>query len=169
MEMSGLDPAIEMVLEVAIVITDTHLNTVAEGPVVVVHQSAAVLDAMDAWNRNTHAKSGLIERVKASTLTDADADAKLVEFLQQYVPAGVSPLCGNSVHQDRRFMVKYLPRFEAYFHYRNLDVSTLKELMRRWKPELAAGMTKHGRHEALADIYESIEELKYYREHFLKL
>ena len=135
MEMSGLDPAIERVLEVAIVITDTQLNTVAEGPVIVVHQPAAVL----------------------------------VEFLKQHVPAGVSPLCGNSVHQDRRFMVKYLPAFEAYFHYRNLDVSTLKELMRRWKPELAAGMTKHGRHEALADVYESIDELKYYREHFLKL
>jgi oligoribonuclease len=169
MEMSGLDPEIEKVLEVAIVVTDTHLNTVAEGPVVVVHQPAAVLDAMDAWNKSTHAKSGLIERVKASTLTEADADGKLVEFLQQHVPAGVSPLCGNSVHQDRRFMVKYLPKFEAHFHYRNLDVSTLKELMRRWKPELAAGMTKHGRHEALADIYESIDELKYYREHFLKL
>ena len=169
MEMSGLDPAIERVLEVAIVITDTQLNTVAEGPVIVVHQPAAVLDAMDAWNKSTHAKSGLIERVKASRLTEADADAQLVEFLKQHVPAGVSPLCGNSVHQDRRFMVKYLPAFEAYFHYRNLDVSTLKELMRRWKPELAAGMTKQGRHEALADVYESIDELKYYREHFLKL
>ena len=169
MEMSGLDPAIERVLEVAIVITDTQLNTVAEGPVIVVHQPAAVLDAMDAWNKSTHAKSGLIERVKASRLTEADADAQLVEFLKQHVPAGVSPLCGNSVHQDRRFMVKYLPAFEAYFHYRNLDVSTLKELMRRWKPELAAGMTKHGRHEALADVNESIDELKYYREHFLKL
>jgi oligoribonuclease len=167
MEMSGLDPTIERVLEVAIVITDTQLNTVAEGPVIVVHQPAAVLDAMDAWNKSTHAKSGLIERVKASRLTEADADAQLVEFLKQHVPAGVSPLCGNSVHQDRRFMVKYLPAFEAYFHYRNLDVSTLKELMRRWKPELAAGMTKHGRHEALADVYESIDELKYYREHFL--
>ena len=169
MEMSGLDPAIERVLEVAIVITDTQLNTVAEGPVIVVHQPAAVLDAMDAWNKSTHAKSGLIERVKASRLTEAGADAQLVEFLKQHVPAGVSPLCGNSVHQDRRFMVKYLPAFEAYFHYRNLDVSTLKELMRRWKPELAAGMSKHGRHEALADVYESIDELKYYREHFLKL
>jgi len=169
MEMSGLDPTIERVLEVAIVITDTQLNTVAEGPVIVVHQPAAVLDAMDAWNKSTHAKSGLIERVKASRLTEADADSRLVEFLKQHVPAGVSPLCGNSVHQDRRFMVKYLPAFEAYFHYRNLDVSTLKELMRRWKPELAAGMTKHGRHEALADVNESIDELKYYREHFLKL
>jgi len=168
-EMSGLDPEVERVLEVAVVVTDVQLNTVAEGPVLVVHQSDAVLDAMDAWNKSTHAKSGLIERVKASTLTEADVENQLVEFMRQHVPADVSPLCGNSVHQDRRFMVKYLPAFEAYFHYRNLDVSTLKELMRRWKPELAAGMTKHGRHEALADIYESIEELKYYREHFLKL
>jgi oligoribonuclease len=168
-EMSGLDPDAERVLEVAVVVTDTQLNTVAEGPVLVVHQPDAVLDAMDAWNKNTHGKSGLIDRVKSSTLSEADVDGQLVDFLKQYVPAGVSPLCGNSVHQDRRFMVRYLPRFEAHFHYRNLDVSTLKELMRRWKPELAAGMTKHGRHEALADIYESIEELKYYREHFLKL
>ena len=169
MEMSGLDPEAEKVLEVAVVITDTQLNTVAEGPVLVVHQPGAVLDAMDAWNKNTHSKSGLIGRVQASALSEADVDARLVEFLKQHVPAGVSPLCGNSVHQDRRFMVRYLPGFEAHFHYRNLDVSTLKELMRRWKPELAAGMTKHGRHEALADIYESIEELKYYREHFLKV
>ena len=169
MEMSGLDPAIEKVLEVAIVVTDTHLNPVAEGPVIVVHQSAAILDAMDAWNKSTHAKSGLIERVKAARTDEAAAERSLVEFLKQHVPAGVSPLCGNSVHQDRRFMVKYLPAFEAYFHYRNLDVSTLKELMRRWRPELAAGMTKHGRHEALADVYESIDELKYYREHFLRL
>ena len=168
-EMSGLNPETDRIMEVAIVVTDTSLNTVAEGPVLVVHQADAVLDAMDAWNKSTHAKSGLIDRVKASALTEAAVDDRLVEFLQQHVPAGVSPLCGNSVHQDRRFMVRYLPKFEAYFHYRNLDVSTLKELMRRWKPELAAGMTKHGKHEALADIYESIEELKYYREHFLKL
>ena len=168
-EMSGLDPEVERVLEIAIVVTDTNLNLVAEGPVLVVHQCDAVLDAMDSWNKSTHAKSGLIERVKAAVLTEADVENRLVEFLQQHVPAGVSPLCGNSVHQDRRFMVKYLPGFEVHFHYRNLDVSTLKELMRRWKPELAAGLTKHGKHEALADIYESIEELKYYREHFLKL
>jgi oligoribonuclease len=168
-EMSGLDPEIDKVLELAVVVTDTNLDVVAEGPVLVVHQKNAVLDAMDAWNKSTHAKSGLIERVKASVLSETDVDRRLVEFLQQHVPAGVSPLCGNSVHQDRRFMVRYLPKLEAYFHYRNLDVSTLKELMRRWKPELAAGMTKHGKHEALADIYESIEELKYYREHFLRL
>ncbi len=169
MEMSGLNPDTDKVIEVAIVVTDSNLNTVAEAPVLVVHQSDAVLDVMDAWNKSTHAKSGLIERVKASTLTEAEADQRLVEFLQPLVPLGVSPMCGNSVHQDRRFMARYLPQLEAYFHYRNLDVSTLKELMKRWRPELAAGLTKHGKHEALADIYESIDELKFYREHFLKL
>jgi len=169
MEMSGLKPETDRVLEIAIVVTDPDLNAVAEAPVLVVHQSDAVLDAMDAWNKSTHAKSGLIERVKASTLTEAEVEARLLEFLRQHVPSGISPMCGNSVHQDRRFMARYLPELEAYFHYRNLDVSTLKELMKRWRPELAAGLTKHGKHEALADIYESIEELKYYREHFLKL
>jgi oligoribonuclease len=157
------------VLEVAIVVTDTHLNTVAEAPVLVVHQTDAVLDAMDSWNKAAHAKSGLVERVKASSLAESDVEGRMVEFLQQHVPARVSPMCGNSVHQDRRFMVRHLPRLEAFFHYRNLDVSTLKELVKRWKPELAAGFAKHGKHEALADIYESIEELKYYRDHFLKL
>ena len=169
MEMSGLNPDTDRVLEVAIVVTDPQLNTLAEAPVLVVHQGDAVLDAMDAWNQSTHAKSGLVARVRASTLTEAEAEARMIEFLQQQVPAGVSPMCGNSVHQDRRFLSRYLPKLEAYFHYRNLDVSTLKELMKRWRPELAAGMTKHGKHEALADIYESIDELKYYREHFLKL
>jgi oligoribonuclease len=169
MEMSGLNPDTDKVLEVAIVITDTHLNTLAEAPVLVVHQNDAVLDAMDTWNKATHAKSGLIERVKSSSLPEAEVESRMVEFLQQFVPPGVSPLCGNSVHQDRRFMVRHLPRLEAFFHYRNLDVSTLKELVKRWKPELAAGFTKHGKHEALADIHESIEELKYYREHFLRL
>jgi oligoribonuclease len=169
MEMSGLNPDTDKVLEVAIVVTDSNLNTVAEAPVLVVHQSDAVLDAMDSWNKSTHAKSGLIERVKASTLNESEVEDRLIAFLQQYVPAAVSPMCGNSVHQDRRFMVRHLPKLEAFFHYRNLDVSTLKELMKRWKPELAAGLTKHGKHEALADIYESIDELKYYREHFLKL
>jgi len=169
MEMSGLNPDTDRVIEIAIVVTNPNLDTVAEAPVLVVHQSDAVLDAMDAWNKSTHAKSGLIERVKASTLTEAEAEQRLVEFLQPLVPPGASPMCGNSVHQDRRFMSRYLPKLEAYFHYRNLDVSTLKELMKRWRPELAAGLTKHGKHEALADIYESIDELKYYREHFLKL
>ncbi len=169
MEMSGLNPDTDKVLEVAIVVTDTNLNTVAEAPALVVHQPNAVLEAMDSWNKSAHAKSGLIERVKASSYAEADVETRFIEFLQQHVPPGVSPMCGNSVHQDRRFMVPHLPRLEAFFHYRNLDVSTLKELMKRWKPELAPGFAKHGRHEALADIYESIEELKYYREHFLKL
>ena len=169
MEMSGLNPDTDKVLEIAIVVTDNNLNTVVEAPVLVIRQPDTVLEAMDAWNKSTHGKSGLIERVKSSTLSEADVENRLVEFLQPYVPAGVSPMCGNSVHQDRRFMARYLPKLEAFFHYRNLDVSTLKELMKRWRPELAAGMTKHGKHEALADIYESIDELKYYREHFLKV
>jgi oligoribonuclease len=169
MEMSGLDPDRDKVLELAIVVTDSQLNTVAESPVLVVHQPDAVLGAMDDWNRSTHAKSGLVERVKAATLTEAAAAEQMVAFLSQHVPARTSPMCGNSVHQDRRFMARHLPALEAYFLYRNLDVSTLKELAKRWKPAIMAGLTKHGKHEALADIYESIEELKYYREHFLKL
>ena len=169
MEMSGLNPEIERVLEIAIVVTDSQLNMVAEAPVFVVHQSDTVLGAMDAWNKSTHAKSGLIDRVKASTLAEAEVERRLVEFLSAYAPAGTSPMCGNTVHQDRRFMARYLPALEAFFHYRNLDVSTLKELMKRWRPDLAAGFVKHGKHEALADIHESINELKYYREHFLKV
>jgi oligoribonuclease len=169
MEMSGLNPDTDKVLEVAIVVTDSQLNTVAEAPVLVVHQGDAVLDAMDEWNKSTHGKSGLIERVRASTLTEADVEAQMTDFLVQYVPPGVSPMCGNSVHQDRRFLARHMPRLEAFFLYRNLDVSTLKELARRWKPSIMTGLTKHGKHEALADIHESIEELKYYREHFLKL
>ena len=169
LEMSGLNPEIDRVLEVALVVTDSNLNTVAEAPVLVVRQPDAVLDAMDDWNKSTHAKSGLIDKVKASNLSETDVEAQMMAFLSQHVPAKVSPMCGNSICQDRRFLARYMPQLEAYFHYRNLDVSTLKELMKRWKPELAAGLTKHGRHEALADIYESIEEMKYYREHFLKL
>jgi oligoribonuclease len=169
MEMSGLDPEAERVLEVAIVVTDGNLNTVAEAPVLVVHQSEEVLAAMDDWNKSAHAKSGLIDRVKASTLTESQVEQQMVAFLADYVPPGVSPMCGNSVHQDRRFMARYLPQLEAYFLYRNLDVSTLKELARRWKPQIMTGLTKHGKHEALADVHESIEELKYYREHFLRL
>ena len=169
MEMSGLDPEKERILEIAIVVTDGQLNTVAEAPVLVVHQPDALLDAMDEWNRNTHGKSGLIDRVKASTLSEAEAEDRMLAFLAQHVPARVSPMCGNSVHQDRRFLARYMPRLEAFFLYRNLDVSTLKELARRWKPEIMAGLTKHGKHEALADIYESIEELKYYRERLLRV
>jgi oligoribonuclease len=169
MEMSGLNPDTDKVLEVAIVVTDSRLNTVAEAPVLVVHQADAVLDAMDDWNKSTHAKSGLIERVKAATLSEAAAEQAMVAFLAQHVPPRISPMCGNSVHQDRRFLGRHMPALEAYFLYRNLDVSTLKELAKRWKPSIMAGLVKHGKHEALADIYESIEELKYYREHLLKL
>lgn len=169
MEMSGLDPEKERILEIAIVITDGQLNTVAEAPVLVVHQPDTLLDAMDDWNRGTHGKSGLVDRVRASTLTEEDAEARMVAFVEQYVPPRISPMCGNSVHQDRRFLARYMPRLEAYFLYRNLDVSTLKELARRWKPEIMAGLVKQGRHEALADIHESIDELKYYRAHLLKV
>jgi oligoribonuclease len=169
MEMSGLDPESCRVLELAVVITDKDLNTVAEGPVLVIHQADAVLDAMDAWNKNTHGRSGLIEKVKASTLSEDQASVQMLEFLAQYIPKGVSPLCGNSVHQDRRFMVRYMPTFEAYFHYRNLDVSTLKELASRWAPEVKKSFQKKTRHTALADVYESIDELKHYRDHFIKL
>ena len=169
MEMTGLDPDREKIIEIAMIVTDTHLCVVAEAPVVVVHQADAVLDAMDAWNKSTHARSGLIAKVKASTQDEAAAEQVFLDFLAQHVPANTSPMCGNSICQDRRFMARHLPRLEAYFHYRNLDVSTLKELVKRWKPELAKGMVKHGKHEALADIVESIEELKYYREHFLKV
>jgi oligoribonuclease len=169
MEMSGLDPERDKVLEVAVVITDAQLNTVVEAPVFVVHQGDEVLAAMDDWNQKTHAKSGLIDRVKASALSERDVEDRMVAFLADYVPAKISPMCGNSVHQDRRFMAHHLPKLEEFFHYRNLDVSTLKELARRWKPALLDGLTKHGKHEALADIHESIEELRYYKEHFIKL
>ncbi len=169
MEMTGLDPERERIIEVAVVVTDANLEVVAEGPVLVVHQSNELLDAMDNWNQATHSKSGLIEKVKASTLTEAAAEAQLLEFLRQYVPAGKSPLCGNTISQDRRFMERYMPELEAFFHYRNLDVSTLKELARRWRPEIYRGFVKQSKHEALADVYESIDELKYYREHFLRV
>lgn len=169
MEMSGLDPDSDRILEVALVVTDGTLNNVAEGPVLVVRQSDAVLAAMDDWNRATHAKTGLTEKVKSATLSEAQAEARLLAFLMEHVPAKASPMCGNSVHQDRRFLARYMPALEAYFLYRNLDVSTLKELAKRWKPEIMAGLVKHGKHEALADIYESIAELKYYREHLFKL
>ncbi len=169
MEMSGLNPDSDRILELAVVITDANLQTVAESPVLVVHQSDAVLDGMDAWNKGTHGKSGLIDKVKASTLADADAEAEMLAFIKQYVPERASPMCGNSICQDRRFMARYMPKLEAWFHYRNLDVSTLKELAARWKPELKDGFKKANNHTALADIYESIEELKYYREHFIRI
>lgn len=167
MEMSGLLPDSDRILELAAVVTDADLNVLGESPVFVVHQSDAVLDGMDAWNKGTHGRSGLIEKVKKSTLNEADATAQMIAFLKEFVPAGKSPMCGNSICQDRRFMARYMPELESYFHYRNLDVSVFKELARRWKPEIYSGFKKASKHEALADIYESIDELKYYREHFI--
>ncbi len=169
MEMTGLFPDRDRIIELAVVITDANLNTVAESPVLVVHQPDTVLDAMDDWNKNTHGKSGLIDKVKASTLTEQEAEAQMLAFISQYVPARKSPMCGNSICQDRRFMARWMPTLEDYFHYRNLDVSTLQELAKRWRPDVAKGVVKKGRHEALADIYESIEEMKHYREHFIRL
>jgi oligoribonuclease len=168
MEMTGLSPDSDRVIELAIVVTDADLNTVAEGPVLVVHQPDEVMNAMDNWNKGTHGKSGLIDRVKASVLSEATAEAQMLEFVKQHVPPRTSPMCGNSICQDRRFLARYMPELEAYFHYRNLDVSTLKELAKRWQPGLAEAFKKSNRHEALADIYESIDELKYYREHFIR-
>jgi len=169
MEMTGLDPEKERIIEVAVVVTEPDLTVVAEGPVLVVHQSDALLQAMDKWNQSTHGKSGLIERVRASVLNEDEAQTQLIAFLKEHVPAGKSPLCGNSVSQDRRFMYKYMPKLEQFFHYRTVDVSTIKELSRRWHPALLKGFEKKSRHEALADIYESIDELRYYREHFILL
>ena len=168
LEMTGLEPDRDHIIEMAVVITDSNLNTVAEGPVIAVHQPDSILDAMDDWNKNTHGKSGLIDRVRASTVGEAEAEAQLLAFLQEYTPHRGSPMCGNSICQDRRFLARWMPKVEDWFHYRNLDVSTLKELCKRWQPELYRGFNKKGRHEALADIYESIEELQYYRTHFLK-
>ncbi|MFM9917858.1 MAG: oligoribonuclease [Rhizobacter sp.] len=169
MEMSGLLPDTDRILEVALVVTTSTLEVIAEAPVLVVHQTDAVLDGMDSWNKGTHARSGLIDRVKASTLDEATVEAQMIAWLATYVAPGISPMCGNSICQDRRFLARTMPKLEAYFHYRNLDVSTLKELVKRWKPAIAGGFAKHGKHEALADIHESIEELKYYREHFIAL
>lgn len=169
MEMTGLQPESDRIIELAMVVTDNQLETVVESPVWAVHQDEACLAAMDEWNRRTHARSGLVDRVRTSVLDEAAVEAAALDFLQAHVPSASSPLCGNSIGQDRRFMARYMPRLEAWFHYRNLDVSTLKELCRRWKPELAKGFVKRAEHTALADIRESIEELKYYREHFLRL
>ncbi len=169
MEMSGLNPDTDRILEVALVVTDQELNVVAEAPVLVVHQEAVVLDAMDNWNKSTHAKSGLIDRIRASSLGEAEVESQMIAFLGEHVPKGVSPMCGNSICQDRRFLARHMPQLEAYFHYRNLDVSTLKELAKRWKPGLAEAFKKHNKHEALADIHESIMELRYYRENFIRI
>jgi len=169
MEMSGLSPENDRIIEVALVVTDSQLTVLAEAPVLVVYQPDTVLDAMDSWNRSTHGKSGLTDKVRSSRLVEAEVEASMIGFLQAYVPPGVSPMCGNSICQDRRFLGRWMPRLEAYFHYRNLDVSTLKELAKRWKPEVLAGLTKQSRHEALADVYDSIAELKHYREHFIRV
>jgi oligoribonuclease len=169
MEMTGLVPETDRIIEVALVITDGDLNTIVEAPVLVVHQADIVLDGMDSWNKATHGKSGLIDKVKASTLDDAAVEDQMLEFLKEHVPARISPMCGNSICQDRRFLARWMPQLESHFHYRNLDVSTLKELAKRWKPEVAQGIKKHGKHEALADIYESINEMKYYRENFIRI
>ena len=169
LEMTGLSPSTDRIIEIAVVVTDAKITRRIEGPVLAVHQSDAVLDGMDAWNKGTHGKSGLIDRVKASTLDEAAAEAQVMAFLKQFVPAGKSPMCGNSICQDRRFLAKDMPLLEGFFHYRNLDVSTLKELARRWKPGVLEGFKKAQAHTALADIHESIDELLHYRQHFLQL
>lgn len=168
-EMTGLEPEQDRLLEIAVIVTDPHLGHRTEGPVLVIHQSDEQLDKMDAWNKGTHGKSGLIDKVRASTVSEAQAEQILLDFLQQYVPAKTSPMCGNTIGQDRRFLVKYMPKLEDFFHYRNLDVSTLKELGKRWKPEVVSSFKKKQSHTALADVHESIDELAHYREHFLKL
>ena len=169
LEMTGLYPDTDRIIEIAVVVTDPQLSTCIEGPVFAIHQSEATLDAMDNWNKGTHGKSGLIDKVKASTLTEADAEKQLLAFLAQYLPKGTSPMCGNTISQDRRFLVKYMPKLEAFFHYRNVDVSTFKELARRWRPEVYSSFKKAQKHTALADVHESIDELQHYRAHFLKL
>ena len=167
LEMTGLDPDRDAVIEIATIVTDNELNTLAEGPVIAIHQSAALLDAMDEWNTSHHNSSGLAKRVRESSASEASASADTIAFLEQYVPHGASPMCGNSICQDRRFMARHMPELEAFFHYRNLDVSTLKILMQRWRPELEEGFSKRGAHLALDDIRESIQELRYYRDSFL--
>ena len=167
LEMTGLYPDTDRIIEIAVVVTDAQLGNRIEGPVFAVHQSDATLDAMDAWNKGTHGRSGLIDRVKASVVDEAQAEAQVIEFLKGFVPKNTSPMCGNSICQDRRFLANYMPALEGFFHYRNLDVSTLKELAKRWKPEILAGFKKAQAHTALADIHESIDELAYYREHLL--
>ena len=167
-EMTGLDPDNERVIEIAVVITGPNLEPRIEGPVLVIHQSDELLDKMDKWNKGTHGKSGLIDKVKASTISEADAEAEILAFLKKYVPKATSPLCGNTISQDRRFLVKYMPKLDAFFHYRNIDVSTFKELAKRWRPEVYKAFKKQQKHTALADVHESIDELVHYRTHFLK-
>ncbi|PCM45147.1 oligoribonuclease [Marinobacter sp. ANT_B65] len=169
LEMTGLDPEKERIIEMATIITDSELNLVAEGPVIAVHQPDNLLDAMDEWCTRTHGESGLTKRVRESKVSEAEAEQQTLAFLKEYLEAGKSPLCGNSIGQDRRFLVKYMPQLEDFFHYRNLDVSTVKELARRWRPDVLKGVKKQGSHQALDDIRDSINELRYYREHFFKL
>lgn len=169
LEMTGLDPERDRIIEIASLVTDANLNILAEGPVLAVHQTQEQLAVMDEWNVRTHTASGLVERVRASKIDEGEAVALTLAFLRQWVPAGASPICGNSIGQDRRFLFRYMPDLEAYFHYRYLDVSTLKELARRWKPEILEGLTKKSSHQALDDIRESVAELAYYREHFIRL
>lgn len=169
LEMTGLNPDIDRIIEIATVITDKDLNILAQGPVFAVHQSDELLAGMDDWNQKHHGESGLIDKVKASTISEAEAERQTIEFLKQWLPARISPMCGNTIGQDRRFLVRYMPALEEFFHYRSIDVSTLKELAARWKPELKDGFKKQTKHQALDDIIESIEELRYYREHFIKL
>ena len=168
-EMTGLDPEKERLLEIAVVVTGPNLSPRIEGPVCVIHQSDELLNKMDAWNKGTHGRSGLIDKVKASTTSEQDAEEQILTFIKKYVSKNNSPLCGNTISQDRRFLVKFMPKLEAYLHYRNLDVSTLKELSKRWKPEVFNSFKKQQKHTALADVHESIEELAHYREHFIKL
>lgn len=169
MEMTGLNPDSDKIIEVAMIVTDQDLNILAQSDVLVIHQPDSIMDNMDAWNTSTHQRTGLTAKVKAATLTEAEAEQQLLHFMAQWLPEKTSPMCGNTIHQDRRFMVRYMPALEAYFHYRNLDVSTLKELARRWHPAVAKGVVKRGSHQALDDIMESIEEMRYYRTHFIKL
>jgi oligoribonuclease len=168
LEMTGLSPDRDRIIEVALVVTTPHLETIAEAPVWAIHQSDEVLAAMDSWNQGTHGRSGLVDRVKSSTLSEADVESSALAFLREHVPAKASPMCGNTICQDRRFLARWMPALEDYFHYRHVDVSTLKELCRRWQPDLMRGFTKDTKHEALADVYESIDEMKYYREHFIR-
>jgi oligoribonuclease len=168
LEMTGLNPESERIIELAVIVTDPQVTVRVEGPVLAIHQSEALLNGMDAWNKATHGKSGLVDRVRASTITEEQAQELVIDFLKRYVPKGKSPMCGNTICQDRRFLARGMPRLEAWFHYRNLDVSTLKELARRWRPELMEGFKKQQAHTALADIHESIDELLYYRRHFLR-
>ena len=167
-EMTGLDPEKERLIEIAIIVTGPQLTPRIEGPVLAIHQADELLDKMDNWNKGTHGRSGLIDKVKASTVTEQEAEAQILAFIAQYVPKGTSPLCGNTISQDRRFLVKYMPRFEAFLHYRNIDVSTFKELAKRWRPDVYSAFKKNQKHTALADVHESIDELEHYRKHFLK-